>query len=57
MKSVEEIYRISTVGVVLTGMGPNGTVGVSRIKNTGGKRIVKDENTNLIFGIPRSLVE
>jgi two-component system chemotaxis response regulator CheB len=57
MKSVAEVYGSSTIGVVLTGMGSDGTVGASHVKKAGGKIFAQDENTSVIYGMPCSVVE
>jgi two-component system, chemotaxis family, protein-glutamate methylesterase/glutaminase len=55
MKSAASIYGKSAIGVVLTGMGSDGTEGASRIKEAGGRIIVEDESTCAIYGMPQSV--
>ncbi len=57
MKSVAPLYRASTLGVVLTGMGADGTQGAASIKAAGGTVIVEDESTCAIYGMPKSIVD
>lgn len=55
MRSVAEVYRGACVGVVLTGMGSDGTDGASRIKAAGGRILAQDEATSAIYGMPMSV--
>ena len=57
MESVVKVYGKSSVGVVLTGMGTDGTTGTGLIKRAGGKVAVEHESTCAIYGMPRSVVE
>ncbi len=57
MTSFAEVYRERTVGVVLTGMGRDGTAGCGAIRRAGGRIICQDENTSIVYGMPGSVVE
>ena len=57
MKSASAKYGASVIGVVLTGMGIDGTQGASFIKSAGGKVLVQDESTSAVFGMPMSVVK
>ncbi len=57
MESAATQYRSNVVGVVLTGMGSDGAVGAGKIRAAGGKVIVEDESTCVVYGMPRSVVE
>jgi two-component system, chemotaxis family, protein-glutamate methylesterase/glutaminase len=57
MKSVAENYDSPLLGVVLTGMGSDGTMGASYIKKTGGKIIAEDESTCAVYGMPQSIIK
>lgn len=57
MEWVANTCRSSTLGVVMTGMGSDGTNGSSFIKKAGGQVIVEDESTCSIYGMPKSVVD
>lgn len=57
MESAVRSYGQSVLGVVLTGMGHDGTRGTALIKRAGGEVIVEDESTCVVYGMPRSVVE
>lgn len=57
MESLARSYGRSCIGVVLTGMGSDGTTGAAIIKNAGGKVIAEDESTCVVYGMPRSVIE
>jgi two-component system chemotaxis response regulator CheB len=56
MKSVANVYKNSTLGVVLTGMGMDGTEGSLYIKAAGGTILAQDEATSAVFGMPASVI-
>ncbi|HSW66760.1 MAG TPA: chemotaxis-specific protein-glutamate methyltransferase CheB [Bacillota bacterium] len=56
MTSAAEAYQNHTIGIILTGMGKDGVEGMTRIKQLGGKTIVQDEATSVIFGMGREVV-
>ena len=45
------------LGVVLTGMGDDGTEGARRIRSTGGKVLTESPETCVIYGMPRAVYE
>ena len=57
MISVAQRYGASTIGVVLTGMGSDGTNGSTLIHSLGGVVIAEDESTAVVWGMPRSVFE
>jgi two-component system chemotaxis response regulator CheB len=57
MESAASAYGCATLGVVLTGMGADGTRGAGLIKDAGGEVIAEDESTCIVYGMPRSVVE
>ncbi|MCK8823820.1 protein-glutamate methylesterase/protein-glutamine glutaminase [Fuchsiella alkaliacetigena] len=57
MESAAEHYPGSIIGVVLTGMGRDGTRGLKAIKNAGGYTIAQDEETSVVYGMPKSAFE
>lgn len=57
MKSVAEIYRSSAIGVIMTGMGCDGTEGITAIFKAGGLTIGQDEASCTVYGMPRACAE
>lgn len=57
MESVAKAYGPSSMGVVLTGMGVDGTRGASLIKAAGGRVYVEDESTCAVYGMPMSILK
>ena len=57
LSSVSEAYGERSIGVILTGMGSDGVLGIRRIKEAGGVTIAQDEATSIIFGMPRLAME
>ncbi len=57
MESAAEHHGPAVIGVVLTGMGSDGTFGAQNVKTVGGRVIVEDESTSMLYGMPRSVIE
>jgi two-component system, chemotaxis family, protein-glutamate methylesterase/glutaminase len=57
MKSAVAVYKKKILGVVLTGMGTDGTIGASVIKGAGGKILAQDEATSAVYGMPASVAQ
>lgn len=55
--SVAKVAGKSAIGVLLTGMGSDGAVGLMAMKDAGAFTVAQDENTSLVFGMPRSAIE
>ncbi len=45
------------MGIVLTGMGSDGTAGAAAIASRGGYVITQDEGTSAVFGMPKAVFE
>ncbi len=57
MSSIAEIYGRKSIGVVLTGMGNDGTSGMLDIQKAGGYTIVESEETAVVFGMPSEVIK
>jgi two-component system chemotaxis response regulator CheB len=57
MKSVARLAGPKVLGVILTGMGQDGTLGTKAILSKGGETIAQDEASSAIFGMAKSAIE
>ena len=56
-QSAAEVYGERVLGVVMTGMGDDGREGAAWIKARGGAVLTEAEETCVVYGMPRSVVE
>lgn len=56
-QSAADTFGARVLGVVLTGMGDDGTQGAAAIRRVGGKVLTQSEESCVIYGMPRSVVE
>lgn len=56
-KSAAEVYGSKTFAVVMTGMGADGTQGAAWVKAQGGTVFAEAEESCVVYGMPRSIVE
>jgi len=57
MEAASKVYGSRCLGVILTGMGSDGTEGAAMIKAGGGMILAEDESTCVVYGMPRSVAE
>ena len=64
MPSVDELFEsgaalkgVSITAAILTGMGRDGAEAMLELRNAGAKTIAQDEETSLIFGMPRVAIK
>ncbi len=57
MDSVADHFVGTTMGVIMTGMGHDGVEALKKIKKAGGVVIAQNEETCVVYGMPRAAVE
>ncbi|MFW5981862.1 MAG: protein-glutamate methylesterase/protein-glutamine glutaminase [Halanaerobiaceae bacterium] len=55
--SAAENFKERVIGVILTGMGYDGSDGMKAVKKHGGYGLVEDESTALVYGMPGSTIK
>ncbi|HCI13113.1 MAG TPA: chemotaxis response regulator protein-glutamate methylesterase [Gallionellaceae bacterium] len=55
-KSLAQHYGREVVGVLLTGMGRDGVDGMLAIARAGGTTIAQDEESSIVFGMPKEAI-
>ncbi len=56
-QAAAEQYGNKALAFVLTGMGKDGSVGAQAIKEAGGRIIVESEETSIVFGMPKAVMD
>ncbi len=56
-RSVAEVYGGRALGVIMTGMGNDGSLGCRRLKQCGASIIAQDAATCVVYGMPREPIE
>ena len=55
--SVAEVYGGRALGVIMTGMGRDGSAEIAKIYKAGGYTVAQDEKSSIVFGMPRVAIE
>jgi chemotaxis response regulator CheB len=53
-QSVARLWRGPAVGVLLTGMGRDGAIGLKALRDQGRYTIAQDETTSAVYGMPKA---
>jgi len=56
MSSTAAVYDSNCAGLILTGMGTDGFLGLKELKSKGGYVIAQDEETCVVYGMPKAVV-
>jgi two-component system chemotaxis response regulator CheB len=56
-ESAAETFGRTCIGVILTGMGRDGTMGLMKIKEKGGYTVAQDETSSVVYGMPKVAYE
>jgi two-component system chemotaxis response regulator CheB len=56
-RSVAEVYGANVLGVVMTGMGQDGLRGCGVIRDCGGRVLIQDEASSVVWGMPGAVAQ
>ncbi|MCB9134672.1 MAG: chemotaxis response regulator protein-glutamate methylesterase [Anaerolineales bacterium] len=57
LTSIATHFGKRTIGVIVTGMGRDGTQSAQLVRKAGGMIIAEDASTSVVWGMPRSVIE
>jgi two-component system chemotaxis response regulator CheB len=56
-RSAAKSAGVNALGVIMTGMGDDGAAGLLEMRNAGARTIAQDEETCVVFGMPREAIK
>jgi two-component system chemotaxis response regulator CheB len=56
-RSAANTLGVNAIGVILTGMGDDGARGMKEMKDSGAYTIAQDEESSVVFGMPKVAIE
>lgn len=57
LESAMQVYGNKIIGVILTGMGKDGAEAMVKLKKNGGRTVVQNESTSVVFSMPKAVIE
>ncbi|RYD78457.1 MAG: chemotaxis protein CheB, partial [Sphingobacteriales bacterium] len=57
MQSTAQLYDAKAVGIILSGMGRDGSIGMRAIHEKGGYTLAQNQDSSAIFGMAKSAIE
>lgn len=57
LNSMIDVYGKSVLPIIMTGMGRDGLEAVRRLKQLGGFAIAQDQESSVVYGMPRAIVD
>jgi two-component system chemotaxis response regulator CheB len=57
LNSLIDIYGKHVLSIIMTGMGKDGYEATKRLKSLGGYSVAQDEDSCVVFGMPKAIVE
>ncbi|KLI34337.1 chemotaxis protein CheB [Brachyspira hyodysenteriae] len=55
--TIDDVLKDKAIGIVMTGMGNDGTSGMTRLYNDNNLTIAQDKASCTVYGMPRSVIE
>ena len=55
--SVADSFGENALGIVLSGMGRDGAVGLGKLRAAGARTVAQDEATSAVYGMPKAAAE
>jgi two-component system, chemotaxis family, protein-glutamate methylesterase/glutaminase len=55
--SVVDAYGKDAFGVIMTGMGKDGLEGIKKLKSSGGYCLAQDEESCVVYGMPKAVID
>jgi two-component system chemotaxis response regulator CheB len=57
INSIAENYGKNIIGIIMTGMGKDGFIGIQKIKNQGGYCVAQNEESCVVYGMPKAIID